>query len=109
MQDATPGGRLAHLVIRARNAKAARRFYEHGIGLCFLGFRRPRARSFDLSDGALNVTVIPYEGPPREPHEEGTALPLTERSHPLARWIGARSLADATVTAAAADAVGAGR
>ena len=71
MSELGTGGRLAHVAIRAVNAEATRRFYEDGLGLRFLGYRRPGARSFDLSDGALNVTVIPYEGPPREPHEEG--------------------------------------
>ena len=64
--------RLAHVAIRALNAEATRRFYEGGLGLHFIGYRRPGAQSFDLSDGSLNMTVIPYEGPPRESHEEGT-------------------------------------
>lgn len=66
------GARLAHVAIRALDGEATRQFYEHGLGLRFLGYRRPGSQSFDLSDGSLNMTVIPYEGPPREAHEEGT-------------------------------------
>ena len=66
------GAQLAHVAIRARDAEATQRFYERGLGLRFLGYRRPGSQSFDLSDGGLNVTVIPYEGPSRELHEEGT-------------------------------------
>jgi catechol 2,3-dioxygenase-like lactoylglutathione lyase family enzyme len=66
------GGRLAHLAIRARDAQATRRFYEEGLGLRFIGYRGSASGSFDLSDGHLNVTVIPYDGPPRPVHEEGT-------------------------------------
>jgi catechol 2,3-dioxygenase-like lactoylglutathione lyase family enzyme len=72
MAEMVAGGRLAHVAIRARDAEATRRFYEQGVGLRFLGYRRPGSQSFDLSDGGLNVTVIPYEGPARDAHEEGT-------------------------------------
>ena len=64
--------RPAHVAIRALNAEATRRFYEKGLGLHFIGYRRPGAQRFDRSDGSLNMTVIPYEGPARESHEEGT-------------------------------------
>jgi len=68
---ATTRPRLGHLAIRARDAVATRRFYEQGMGLRFLGFRPSGTGSFDLSDGELNLTVIPYTGPQRQDLEEG--------------------------------------
>ena len=70
-ETATTRPRLGHLAIRARDAAATRRFYEEGLGLRFLGFRPSGTGSFDLSDGALNLTVIPYTGPRREELVEG--------------------------------------
>lgn len=66
------GGRLGHVAIRALDLAATRRFYEEGLGLRFVGHRRSGTSSFDLSDGMLNITVIPYDGPHRPAHEEGT-------------------------------------
>jgi predicted dehydrogenase/catechol 2,3-dioxygenase-like lactoylglutathione lyase family enzyme len=68
---ATTGPRLGHLAIRARDAAATRRFYEEGLGLRFLGLRPSGTGSFDLSDGALNLTVVPYTGVHREELVEG--------------------------------------
>lgn len=69
---ATAKGRLAHVAIRALDGEATRRFYEQGLGLRLVGYRNSGTGSFDLSDGSLNMTVIPYAGPARESHEEGT-------------------------------------
>jgi catechol 2,3-dioxygenase-like lactoylglutathione lyase family enzyme len=60
-----------HFAIRAQNIQATRRFYEEGLGLTFVGFR-PNGESMDLADGAVNLTLIPYEGPARTWLEEGT-------------------------------------
>jgi catechol 2,3-dioxygenase-like lactoylglutathione lyase family enzyme len=60
-----------HFAIRTKDIEAARRFYEQGLGLAFVGFR-PNSTSMDLSDGAVNLTLIPYEGQERRPLEEGT-------------------------------------
>lgn len=45
MQDTTAGGRLAYVAIRAPIAEATRRCYEQGLGLQFLGYRRPGRRA----------------------------------------------------------------
>jgi catechol 2,3-dioxygenase-like lactoylglutathione lyase family enzyme len=60
-----------HFAIRTADIEATRRFYEQGLGLTFAGYR-PNSTSMDLSDGAVNLTLIPYEGPARRPLEEGT-------------------------------------
>jgi catechol 2,3-dioxygenase-like lactoylglutathione lyase family enzyme len=60
-----------HLAIRTRAIAQARKFYEEGLGLRFVGFR-PASEAMDLSDGSVNLTLIPYEGPARTALEEGT-------------------------------------
>ena len=68
--------------------------------------RRPMSSGQDAR-AALEMIMAVYES-----HMRGNrvTLPLSERSHPLARWTGARSLGDSTAAASsAADAVGAGR
>lgn len=62
---------VRHLAIRAHDLTATRRFYEEGLGFCFVGFR-PSGSSMDLSDGAVNLTLLPYDGPPRTPLPEGS-------------------------------------
>lgn len=61
---------VRHLAIRSGDLAASRRFYEEGLGLRFLGYR-PSSEAIDLSDGAVNVTLLPYDGPPREALQEG--------------------------------------
>lgn len=61
---------LQHLAIRTTNLQASRSFYEEGLGLRVLG-KRPSGESLDLSDGAINVTLLPYDGPARSPLTEG--------------------------------------
>jgi catechol 2,3-dioxygenase-like lactoylglutathione lyase family enzyme len=62
---------VRHLAIRAGNLPASRRFYEEGLGLRFLGFR-PSGEAVDLSDGSVNLTLLPYDGPARSPLPEGS-------------------------------------
>ena len=66
------GGTLRHLALRAHDPEATRRFYVDGLGLRYLGLRRPGSEAFDLSDGYMNLTVIPYCGPERPVLEEVT-------------------------------------
>lgn len=61
---------VRHLAIRTRDLPASRRFYEEGLELQFLGFR-PLGESVDLSDGSINLTLLPYDGPTRSPLPEG--------------------------------------
>ncbi len=62
---------VRHLAIRACNLGASRRFYEEGLGLRFVGFR-PSGEAVDLSDGSINLTLLPYDGPARTPLLEGS-------------------------------------
>jgi len=62
---------VRHLALRVRDIAQSRRFYEEGLGFRFVGFR-PSGESMDLSDGQVNLTMIPYEGPARTALEEGT-------------------------------------
>ncbi|MGI8914445.1 MAG: VOC family protein [Chloroflexota bacterium] len=61
---------LRHVALRCADLTAARRFYEAGLGLTYLG-HRPASEAMDLSDGATNLTLLPYDGPPRAALEEG--------------------------------------
>jgi catechol 2,3-dioxygenase-like lactoylglutathione lyase family enzyme len=65
-------GTFRHLALRARDPEATRRFYVEGLGLRFVGFRPSGSGSYDLSDGTINLTVIPYTGPDRPVFEEVT-------------------------------------
>jgi catechol 2,3-dioxygenase-like lactoylglutathione lyase family enzyme len=60
---------VRHLALRVRDVAQTRRFYEQGLGFGFVGFR-PSGQSLDLSDGQVNLTLLPYVGPEREPLEE---------------------------------------
>jgi catechol 2,3-dioxygenase-like lactoylglutathione lyase family enzyme len=62
---------VRHLAIRARDLAASRRFYEEGLGLRFVGLR-PSGVAIDLSDGAVNLTLLPYDGPDRAALPEGS-------------------------------------
>jgi catechol 2,3-dioxygenase-like lactoylglutathione lyase family enzyme len=61
---------VRHLAFRVRDIAQTRRFYEEGLGFRFVGFR-PSGESLDLSDGQVNLTLIPYIGPQRQALEEG--------------------------------------
>ena len=62
---------VRHVAIRTRDLSASRRFYEAGLGLRFVGFR-PSGEAIDLSDGTLNLTLLPYDRPARTPLPEGS-------------------------------------
>ena len=60
---------LRHLALRCRDVETSRRFYET-IGFEFVGYR-PSGTSMDLSDGTVNITLLPH-GDKERPHlEEG--------------------------------------
>ncbi|MBT3270555.1 VOC family protein [Candidatus Poribacteria bacterium] len=52
--------RLRHIALRCADAEASRRFYEL-LGFSFVDYR-PDGLSIDLSDGALNMTLLPHAG-----------------------------------------------
>ena len=62
---------LRHVAIRSQDISRTRRFYEEGLGLTFLGYQSDGV-AMDLSDGTCNLRLLPYEGAPRAPREEGT-------------------------------------
>ena len=49
---------LRHLALRCRDVETSRRFYET-IGFEFVGYR-PSGISMDLSDGTINITLLPH-------------------------------------------------
>lgn len=61
---------IKHLAIRCRDLARARTFYETGLGFAFVDFRRDGI-SMDLSDGHVNLTLLPFETQPSPPHAEG--------------------------------------
>jgi catechol 2,3-dioxygenase-like lactoylglutathione lyase family enzyme len=61
---------LRHIALRVKDVEATRRLYET-IGFEFVGYR-PSGTSVDLTDGTLNMTIIPHTGEERQPQEEGT-------------------------------------
>ncbi len=65
-------GVLRHVAIRTADIARSRFFYESVLGLAFVGMRPSGSGAMDLSDGTLNVTLLPYEGPARPPLPEPT-------------------------------------
>jgi catechol 2,3-dioxygenase-like lactoylglutathione lyase family enzyme len=63
---------LRHVAIRAADIERSRLFYESILGLSFVGFRPSGSGSMDLSDGTLNMTLLPYDGPARASLPEPT-------------------------------------
>jgi len=61
---------LRHLALRCRDVERSRRFYVEAIGFRFVGYR-PSGTAIDLSDGTLNITLLPHEGKERPILEEG--------------------------------------
>ena len=54
---------LRHLALRCRDVEVSRRFYEQAIGFRFIGDRSSTGTgSIDLTDGTLNITLLPYAG-----------------------------------------------
>ncbi|MSS70730.1 MAG: VOC family protein [Candidatus Latescibacteria bacterium] len=66
------GSVLRHIAIRAADIERSRLFYESILGLSFVGFRPSGSGSMDLSDGTLNMTLLPYDGPARASLPEPT-------------------------------------
>ncbi len=62
---------MRHMGLRVHDLARSRQFYEEGLQLSFLGYR-PSGDAIDLTDGAINLTLLPYDGPQRAPFEEGT-------------------------------------
>ncbi len=61
---------IKHLAIRCRDLERARTFYEEGLGFTFVDLR-PDGIAMDLSDGHVNLTLLPFETQPSPPHAEG--------------------------------------
>src|SRR5262245_40859773 len=60
--------RIRHLAIRTRDVDRAVRFYRDGLGFKEVG---PRGSGVDLTDETLNLTILPFVGPPAAAPEEG--------------------------------------
>ena len=63
--------RILHLAIRSRDIPRATRFYAEGLGFRVIGPRPSGSGSMDLTDGTLNLTIVPFVGDPGAPREEG--------------------------------------
>ena len=63
--------RVLHLAIRSRNTPRAVRFYNEALGFDLIGPRPSGSGSFDLTDGAINFTIVPFVGQPLNAAEEG--------------------------------------
>ena len=60
---------VRHLALRCRDVETTRRFYEEVIGMRFVDYR-PSGRALDMSDGYLNLTLLPHDDD-RPPVVEG--------------------------------------
>lgn len=61
--------RMAHLALRCSDLKRSRDFYTKVIGFEFFAWR-PQGDSMDITDGCINITLLPYDGS-RPSFEEG--------------------------------------
>ena len=61
---------IKHLAVRCLDLAQSRAFYENGLGFAFVGFRGTNG-SMDLSDGHVNLTLLPFETQAAPPHAEG--------------------------------------
>lgn len=59
-----------HLAVRCRDLEKSRSFYEEGLGFTYVGLRGA-GPSMDLSEGSMNLTLLPFETQASPPHEEG--------------------------------------
>ncbi len=59
-----------HLAIRCRDLGKSRTFYEQGLGFSFVGMRGA-GPSMDLSEGHMNLTLLPFETAASPAHPEG--------------------------------------
>ncbi len=60
---------VRHIALRCRDAEITRRFYAEVLGMRFVGCRG-NGRALDMSDGYLNLTLLPHDGE-RPPVVEG--------------------------------------
>jgi catechol 2,3-dioxygenase-like lactoylglutathione lyase family enzyme len=60
--------RIRHLAIRCRDVDRTVLFYRDALGFQVIA---PRGRGWDLTDQTLNITILPFEGDPPPPPEEG--------------------------------------
>ena len=63
--------RIRHIALRCADVEKTREFYEL-VGMKFVEYRTGGTGAMDLLDGAINMTLIPYEGDGRTALEEGT-------------------------------------
>ena len=63
--------RILHLAIRSRDIPRATRFYAEGLGFAVIGPRPSGSGSMDLTDGHMNLTIVPFVGDPTAAPEEG--------------------------------------
>ena len=61
--------RMAHLALRCSDLERSRDFYTNVIGFEFFTWR-PQRDSMDITDGCINITLLPYDGD-RPSFEEG--------------------------------------
>ena len=52
--------RFAHIAFRCSDINRSRDFYTNALGWRFFDYR-PNSESMDLTDGFINVTLLPYE------------------------------------------------
>ncbi|MEC7565376.1 MAG: VOC family protein [Planctomycetota bacterium] len=53
--------RMAHLALRCSDLERSRDFYTNVIGFEFHAWR-PQGDSMDITDGHINITLLPYQG-----------------------------------------------
>ncbi|MBA63123.1 MAG: hypothetical protein CMJ76_12245 [Planctomycetaceae bacterium] len=61
--------RMAHMALRCSDLEKSRDFYTNVIGFEFFAWR-PQGDSIDITDGYINITLLPYHGN-RDGFEEG--------------------------------------
>ena len=61
--------RMAHLALRCSDLEQSHDFYTKVIGFEFFAWR-PKGDSIDITDGCINITLLPYDGS-RPGFEEG--------------------------------------
>ncbi|MDB4864445.1 VOC family protein [Pirellulaceae bacterium] len=53
--------RMAHMALRCSNLEKSHDFYTNVIGFEFFAWR-PQGDSMDITDGCINITLLPYDG-----------------------------------------------
>ncbi len=64
-------GKIRHIAYRAADVEAMANFFVNALGMTIT--QRRRNKAIDLSDGAINITVLPLRqaGPNGEPPHQG--------------------------------------